>query len=44
MPLGRIHYCLITTSKYKHILNKEMKLSIEKATTVKVNLEFEQWK
>lgn len=44
MPLGSIHDCLITTSKYKHILNKEMKLSIEKATTVKVNLEFEQWK
>ena len=44
MPLGSIHDCLITTTKHQYILNKEMKYLIEEATTLKVKVDFEEWK
>jgi hypothetical protein len=44
MPLASIHDCLVTTAKHKHLLNKEMKLLIMKATTLEVKIELEQWR
>jgi hypothetical protein len=44
MPLGSIHDCLITTTNYKKILKEEMFKQINDATTLKVNIELEEWK
>ena len=44
MPLGSIHDSLITLVKYQNVLKNEMNYLIEKTTTLKVKLEFEDWK
>lgn len=43
MPLSSIHDCLVTTTEYKKVLEQEMLKDIKDATTLKINLELEDW-
>ena len=44
MPLSSIHDCLVSTTKHKKVLEEEMLKHIKDATTLKINLELEEWK
>lgn len=44
MPLFSIHDALVTNDTWKHILEQEMLKQIKAITTIKPNLEIEDWK